>query len=167
MIRIRQDTSINSRESSTSDSASRIEVAATNESTTMNETSDTFDTQTIEASEISNYAILQRELNQLNKERQQTQLFREVQKIRTIKIVKFSNETFVILTNETLIDEFQKKKLFKIINSKEYKNIIQHNLNIFIREYNEMFEIRKNIYASDKNKIFFAKSFLENVSTEN
>ncbi len=69
MIRIRQDTSINSRESSTSDSASRIEVAATNESTTMNETSDTFDTQTIEASEISNYAILQRELNQLNKER--------------------------------------------------------------------------------------------------
>ncbi len=70
------------RETSTSDSASRIETAATNKSTTMNETSDTFDTQTIEVSEISNYAILQRELHQLNKERQHTQLLREVQKIR-------------------------------------------------------------------------------------
>jgi hypothetical protein len=70
MIRIRQNTSMNSRENSTFDSTSRIEAAATNESTTMNETSDTFDTQIIEASEISNYAILQRKLNQLNKERQ-------------------------------------------------------------------------------------------------
>ncbi len=87
MIRIRQNTSVNSRESLTSDSTSRIEAAATNESTTMNETFDTFDTQIIEASKISNYAILQRELNQLNKERQQTQLLREVQKIKAIKIV--------------------------------------------------------------------------------
>ncbi len=69
MIRIRQDTSVNSRESSTFDSTSRIEIAATDKSTTMNETFDTFDTQIIEALKISNYAILQRELNQLNKER--------------------------------------------------------------------------------------------------
>jgi hypothetical protein len=90
---------MNFRESSTSDSASRIEAAATNESTTMNETFDTFDTQIIEASKISNYAVLQRELNQLNKERQQTQLLREMQKIKTVKIVEFLDETFVILTN--------------------------------------------------------------------
>ncbi len=99
MIRIKQITSMNSRENFTFDLISRIKIAAIDESTTMNEISDTFDTQIIETSKISNYAILQRELNQLNKERQQTQLFREMQKIRTIKIVEFSNETFVILTN--------------------------------------------------------------------
>ncbi len=166
MIRIRQNTSMNLRESSTSDSASRIETAATDESTTMNETSDTFDTQIIKALKISNYAILQRELNQLNKERQQTQLLREMQKIRAAKIAEFSDETSVILTNRTLIDEFQKKKLFKIVDSKKYKSTTQHDLNIFIRECNEMFEIRRNIYANDKDKILFARSFLEDVSTE-
>jgi hypothetical protein len=52
------------------------------------------------------------------------------------------------------------------MNSTKYKNITQHNLNIFIQEYDEMFEIRRNIYANDKNKIFFAKSFLDDVSTK-
>ncbi len=66
-----------------------------------------------------------------------------------------------------MIDEFEKKKLFEIVNLKKYKNITQHDLNIFIRECNEMFEIRRNIYANDKNKIFFARNFLENVSIEN
>ncbi len=158
---------MNSRESSKFDSASRIEAATTNESTTINETFDTFDTQIIEASEISNNAILQRELNQLNKEHQQTQLLREMQKIRAVKIVEFFDETDVTLTNRTLIDEFQKKKLFKIVDSKKYKSIIQHDFNIFIRECNEMFEIRKNIYANDKNKILFVRSFLEDISIKN
>ncbi len=90
-----------------------------------------------------------------------------MQKIKIIKIVEFLDETFVILTNRTLIDELQKKKLFKIVDLKKYKNIIQHDLNIFIQEYNEMFEIRRNIYTNDKNKIFFAKSFFEDVLTEN
>jgi hypothetical protein len=90
-----------------------------------------------------------------------------MQKIKTIKIVEFFDETFVTLTNRTLIDELQKKKLFKIIDSKKYKNIIQHDFNIFIRECNEMFKIRRNIYANDKNKILFAKSFFEDVSIEN
>jgi uncharacterized FlgJ-related protein len=53
------------------------------------------------------------------------------------------------------------------MNFEKYKNIIQHDLNIFIRECNEMFEIQRNIYANDKNKIFFAKSFLDDVSTKN
>ncbi len=141
MIRIKQNTSVNSRESSTLDSTSRIEIATTNESTTMNEIFNTFDTQIIEVSKISNYAILQRELNQLNKKRQQTQLLCEMQKIRTIKIVEFFDETFVTLTNRTLINKLQKKKLFKIVDLKKYKNIIQHDFNIFIQECNEMFEI--------------------------
>jgi tyrosine-protein phosphatase YwqE len=101
---------MNFRKNSTFDSTSRIEIATTNESTTMNETFDTFDTQIIETLKISNYAILQRELNQLNKKRQQTQLFREMQKIKTIKIVEFLDKTFIIITNRILINEFQKKK---------------------------------------------------------
>jgi hypothetical protein len=133
----------------------------------MNETSDKFDTQIIKALKISNYAILQRELNQLNKKRQQTQFLREMQKIRTTKIVEFFDETFITLTNRILMNELQKKKFFKIVNSKKYKSITQHDLNNFIRECNEMFEIRRNIYANDKNKIFFARRFLEDVSIEN
>ncbi len=99
MIRIRQNTSVNSRESLKFDSASRIETATLNESTIMNEIFDTFDTQIIEVSKISNYAILQRELNQLDKKCQQTQLLREVQKIKAVKIFESLDETLVILTN--------------------------------------------------------------------
>jgi hypothetical protein len=68
--------------------------------------------------------------------------------------------------NHNEIDDFQKKKFFKIVNFKKYKNITQHDLNIFIRECNEMFKIRRNIYANDKNKIFFAKNFFNDVSTK-
>ncbi len=65
----------------------------------MNEIFDTFDTQIIETSKISNYTILQRELNELKKKRQQIQLFHKMQKIKTIKIIEFLDEIFVILTN--------------------------------------------------------------------
>ncbi len=53
------------------------------------------------------------------------------------------------------------------MNSKKYKNTTQHDLNIFIRECREIFEIRRHIYFDDKNKILFVKSFLESVSTKN
>jgi hypothetical protein len=72
-----------------------------------------------------------------------------------------------MLTNHNKINDLQKKKFFKIVNFKKYKNIMQHDLNIFIREYNEMFEIRRNINANDKNKILFARSFFDDVSTKN
>jgi hypothetical protein len=103
---------------------------------------------------------LQRELDQLNEKRRRIELLREMQKTKTIKIVKFFEVIFTMSTNRNKIDDLQKKKLFKIVNFKKYKNVTQYNLNIFIREYNEMFEIRRNIYANDKDKIFFAKSFL-------
>jgi hypothetical protein len=63
MIQTRQKTSIEFSNSSTSDFTSQNDVAAVSESTIMNKTSDTFDTQTIKALVISNYAALQRELN--------------------------------------------------------------------------------------------------------
>ncbi len=60
-----------------------------------------------------------------------------------------------------------KKKLFKTINSKKYKNVTQHDLNIFIRKCREIVKIRKHIYFDDKNQILFIKSFFKNVSTKN
>jgi hypothetical protein len=133
----------------------------------MNETFDTFDTQTIEAFEISNYAALQQKLDQLNEKRRRVQLLRKMQRVKTIKIAEFFEEILAALTNRSEIDDLQKKKLFKIVNFKKYRNIIQHDLNIFILECNEIFEIRHNIYANDKDKILFAKSFLDDVSAKN
>jgi hypothetical protein len=131
----------------------------------MNETFDTFSMSIIETFE-SNYAVLQRELDQLNEKRRRVELLREMQKTRTIKIAEFSEVILATSTNRNEIDDFQKKKLFKIVNFKKYKSITQHDLNIFIEECNEMFEIRRNIYANDKDKIFCAKSFLDDVSTK-
>jgi hypothetical protein len=134
-------------------------------SITMNEAFDTFSTSIIEAFE-SNYAALQRELDQLNEERRRVELLREMQKTRAVKIAEFSEVIFATSTNRSEIDDLQKKKLFKIVNFKKYKSITQHDLNIFIRKCNEVFEIRRNIYANDKDKIFFARSFLDDVSTK-
>jgi hypothetical protein len=89
-----------------------------------------------------------------------------MQKIKTVKIAEFFEIIFAMSTNRNEIDDLQKKKLFKIVNFKKYKNITQHDLNIFIRECNEIFEIRRNIYANDKDKILFAKSFLDDVSAK-
>jgi hypothetical protein len=90
-----------------------------------------------------------------------------MQRVRAVKIVEFFEETFAALTNRSEIDDLQKKKLFKIVNSEKYRDITQHDLNTFIRECNEIFEIRRNIYANDKDKILFARSFLDDVSTKN
>jgi hypothetical protein len=134
-------------------------------SITMNEAFDTFSTSTVEAFE-SNYAALQRELDQLNEKRRRIELLREMQKTKAVKIAEFSEVVFATSTNHNEIDDFQKKKFFKIVNSKKYKSITQHDLNIFIKKCNEMFEIRRNIYANDKDKILFARSFLDDVSAK-
>ncbi len=102
----------------------------------------------------------------MNEKRRRVELLREVQKTRTIKIAEFFEIILATSTNRSEIDDLQKKKLFKIVNSKKYKSITQHDLNIFIRECNEMFEIRRNIYANDKDKILFAKKFFDDVSTK-
>jgi hypothetical protein len=131
----------------------------------MNETVDTFNTSIIEAFE-SNYAALQRELDQLNEKRRRIELLRKVQKTKAIKIIEFFEIIFATSTNRNEIDDLQKKKFFKIVNFKKYKDITQHDLNIVVRKCNEMFEIRRNIYANDKNKILFAKNFLDDVLTK-
>jgi hypothetical protein len=165
MIRTRQKTLTNSQRSSTSIFTSQSKTISMKKSITMNEAFNTFNTSIVETFE-SNYAVLQRELDQLNEKRRRVELLREMQKTRTIKIVEFSEIIFATSTNRNKIDDLQKKKLFKIVNFKKYKNITQHDLNIFIREYNKMFEIRRNIYANDKDKILFARSFLDVVSTK-
>jgi activator of 2-hydroxyglutaryl-CoA dehydratase len=138
----------------------------------MNQISNIFESQIMKAIEIStqqkfDYAILQVELNQLEQKRKRIELLKKIEKTKTIKIAEFSETQFAFSMNRIMIDEFQKKKLFKIMNSKKYKNTTQHNLNIFIRKCREIFEIRRHIYSDDKNKILFVKSFLENVSTKN
>ncbi len=165
MIRTRQETSTNSQRSSTLSLAWQNKTISMKKLIKMNEEFDTFNTSIIEALE-SNYAVLQRELDQLNEKRRRIELLREMQKTKTIKVVEFFEVILATLTNRNEIDDLQKKKFFKIVNFKKYKNIIQHDLNIFIRECNEMFEIWRNIYANDENKILFAKNFLDNVSTK-
>jgi hypothetical protein len=113
------------------------------------------------------YAILQIEFNQFEQKRKRVELLKKIKKKRTIKIVEFSETQFVFLMNRIMIDEFQKKKIFKIMNSKKYKNTTQHDLNIFIQKCRKIFEICKHIYFDNKNKIFFVRSFLESVSTKN
>ncbi len=146
MIRTRQKTLTSFQRSSTSSFASHDETTSMKKLITMNETFDTFNTQIIEALEISNYVTLQRELDQLNKKRRRIELLREMQKISTIKTVEFSEVIFAMSTNRSEIDDLQKKKFFKIVNSKKYKNITQHDLNIFIRECNKVFEIRHKFF---------------------
>ncbi len=165
MIRTRQETSTNSQRNSTSNLASQSETVSMKKSITMNEAFDTFNTSTIEALK-SNYAVLQRELDQLNEKRRRIELLREMQKTKAVKTAEFSEVVFATSTNRSEIDDLQKKKLFKIVNSKKYKNITQHDLNIFIRKCNEVFEIRRNIYANDKDKILFARSFFDDVSAK-
>ncbi len=123
MIQTRQKTSIDSLDSSTFDSASMSGISSVVESTVMNETFDMFDVQMIEASEASNYAILQRELNQIEKKRRRVKLVRKMKQIRIVKIAEFFTKT-IVTANRVLIDDLQKKKLFKIVNSKKYKSII-------------------------------------------
>jgi recombinational DNA repair protein RecR len=85
----------------------------------MNEIFDTFNTSIIEAFE-SNYAALQRELDQLNEKRRRIELLREMQKTKTIKTVEFFEIILATSTNHNEIDDFQKKNSLK---SRILKNI--------------------------------------------
>jgi hypothetical protein len=170
MIRT-QKTAIEDRKNSLSESIFRL-IEAVSKVKTMNQTLNIFESQIMRAIEVStqqkfDYATLQVELNQFEQKRKRVELLRKIEKTKTIKIAEFSEIQLVSLMNRIMIDELQKKKLFKIMNSKKYKNTTQHDLNIFIRECRKIFEIRRHIYFDDKNKIIFVKNFLESVSTKN
>jgi hypothetical protein len=113
------------------------------------------------------YATLQVELNQFEQKRKRVKLLKKIEKAKAIKIAEFFENKFVSLMNQIMIDKFQKRKFFKIMNSKKYKYATQHDLNIFIRECRKFFEIRRHIYFDDKNKILFIRNFLKNVSMKN
>jgi hypothetical protein len=170
MIQTRQ-TAIEDRENSLSESILRL-IEAVSKVKTMNQTSNIFENQIMKTIKVStqqkfDYAILQIEFNQFEQKRKRVELFKKIEKTKAIKTVEFSETQFASLMNRIMIDEFQKKKFFKIMNSKKYKNTTQHDLNIFIRECRKIFEIRKHIYFDDKNKILFVKSFFKSVSTKN
>jgi hypothetical protein len=170
MIRTRQIV-IEDRKSSVSKSIFRL-IETVSKVKTMNQTSNIFESQIMKAIKIStqqkfDYAILQIELNQFEQKRKRIELLKKIEKTKAIKTAEFSETQLIFLMNRIMIDELQKKKFFKIMNSKKYKSTTQHDLNIFIRECRKIFEIRRHIYFDDKNKIFFVKSFLESVSTKN
>ncbi len=170
MIRTRQ-TVIENRKSSISKSIFRL-IEAISKVKTMNQTSNIFENQIMRTIKIStqqkfDYAILQVEFNQFEQKRKRIELLRKIEKTKAIKTAEFSETQLIFLMNRIMIDELQKKKLFKIMNSKKYKSTTQHDFNIFIRECRKIFEIRKHIYFDNKNKILFVKSFLERISTKN
>jgi hypothetical protein len=170
MIRTRQ-IAIENRKNSLSESIFQL-IEAISKTKTMNQTSNIFESQIMKAIKIStqqklNYATLQIEFNQFEQKRERIELFKKIEKAKTIKIAEFFENKFVSLMNRIIIDELQKKRFFKIMNSKKYKNATQHDFNIFIRKCRKIFEIRKHIYFDDKNKILFVKSFFKNVSTKN
>ncbi len=170
MIRTRQ-TVIEDRKNSISRSIFRL-IEAVSKVKTMNQTSNIFESQIMRAIKVStqqkfDYATLQVELNQLEQKRKRIELLRKIEKTKAIKTAEFSETQLILLMNRIMIDELQKKKFFKIMNSKKYKSTTQHDFNIFIRECRKIFEIRRHIYFDDKNKILFVKSFLESVSTKN
>jgi hypothetical protein len=68
------------------------------------------------------YATLQVEFNQLEQKRERIELLKKIEKAKAIKIAEFFENKFVLLMNRIMIDELQKKKFFKIMNSKKYKN---------------------------------------------
>jgi hypothetical protein len=78
------------------------------------------------------YAILQIELNQFEQKRKRVKFLKKIEKTKTIKIAEFFETQFAFLMNRIMIDELQKKKFFKIMNSKKNKNTTQHDFNIFI-----------------------------------
>jgi hypothetical protein len=125
MIRTRQ-TAIEDRKSSLSKSISRL-IEVVSKMKTMNQTSNIFESQIMKAIKVStqqkfDYATLQIELNQFEQKRKRIELLRKIEKTKAIKTVEFSEIQFAFLMNRIMIDEFQKKKLFKIMNSKKYKN---------------------------------------------
>jgi hypothetical protein len=170
MIRTRQ-TAIEDRKNSLSKSTFQL-IETISKVKTMNQTLNTFESQIMRAIKIStqqkfDYATLQVELNQFEQKRKRIKLLRKIEKTKAIKIAEFSEIQFASSINRIMIDELQKKKFFKVMNSKKYKNTTQHDFNIFIQECRKNFKIRKHIYFDDKNKILFIRSFFKSVSTKN
>lgn len=72
-----------------------------------------------------------------------------------------------ILLNSTITKEnLMKKQFFLTNNFKKYKNINQHEFNVFIRECVDVLEVRRIIYVNNLNKNFFAQFYLESIFVE-
>jgi activator of 2-hydroxyglutaryl-CoA dehydratase len=143
MIRTRQ-TAIENQENSLSKSIFQL-IETVSKRKTMNQISNIFESQIMKAIKVStqqkfDYATLQVELNQFEQKRKRIELLKKIEKTKAIKIAEFFENKFVFLMNRIMIDEFQKKKLFKIMNSKKYKNahstiliLLYENVERFLR----------------------------------
>ncbi len=98
----------------------------------MNQTSNIFKNQIMKTIKIStqqkfDYAILQIELNQFEQKRERVELFKKIEKTKTIKIVEFFENKLVSLINRIIIDEFSKK----ILQNNEFEEIQKRNITRF------------------------------------
>jgi hypothetical protein len=75
---------------------------------------------------------MKRELAVLREKRRLAHLRQKFEQIRIDKTLRFLVVMLSIRSRQK--NELQKEKMFKIVDSKRYKNIKQHDLNIFVRE---------------------------------
>jgi hypothetical protein len=107
---------------------------------------------------------MKRELAVLREKRRLAHLRQKLEQIRIDKTLRFLVVTLSIRSRQE--NELQKEKMFKIVDSKRYKNTKQHDLNIFVRECQKAFDIRLLTYALNKDKILYAQRFLNDTSAK-
>ena len=101
-----------------------------------------------------NDAKIKRELTNLKRARVKTIKMKQLIKNYEKLIKKFELNLLMNLI------QLNKEKLLKVRDFTSYKNSHQRELNVFIRECNEVFEIRRLIYNNDVDKILYAKNML-------
>jgi hypothetical protein len=106
---------------------------------------------------------IMKELEIIKTEKRRALLREKLEQARIERTIDFRIASISITSR--IADMLQRKKLFKKIDSKKYKKINQHDLNIFTRECNDEFEIKFYIYAEDRNRILIAQRYLESIST--
>ena len=101
-----------------------------------------------------NDAKIERELANLKRARVKTVKMKQLIKNREKLIRRFKLNLLMNLI------QLNKKKLLKVRDFTSYKDSHQRELNVFIQECNEIFEICRLIYSDDVDKILYAKNML-------
>ena len=101
-----------------------------------------------------NDAKIERELTNLKRVHVKTVKMKQLIKNREELIKEFESNFMMNLI------QLNRKKLLKVRDFTSYKNSHQRELNVFIRECNEIFETRRLIYNDDVDKILYARNML-------
>ena len=107
---------------------------------------------------------MKRELVALRKEKKIAHLRAKLERVRAEKIQKFLVDLSMRSRDS---DELNKKKILRVVDFKRYRDTKQHDLNVFVRECQNVFDIRLLTYVLNKDKILYAQEFLDDISIEN